>query len=105
MPAPTIIPFPDGLARIVSGAELQGRPEWTAAFHTKYKDHRYYDLIERTLDNDFEFHYAVLEDSSGKIHAVQPIFFVRVLAIEEHIRSIAAFMIPLPLAEGAAIIL
>ncbi|MEY2527658.1 MAG: hypothetical protein QOE73_2429 [Verrucomicrobiota bacterium] len=82
MPSATTIPVPDGVARIITRTELQDREEWRQAFHAKYKDHRYYELIEHTLDNDFDFHYAVLEDLSGKVRAIQPIFFVRQNLVE-----------------------
>ena len=39
------------------------------------KDHRYYELIDETLANDFEYRYALLEDSSENVGAIQPIFF------------------------------
>lgn len=76
------IPFPNGVARIMTREELQNRDVWRQAFKGKYKDHRYYELIEQTLDNDFEFHYLVLEDSSGVVRAAQPIFFVRQNLVE-----------------------
>lgn len=82
MQAETRIPVPNGTATIVTRAELQDSEEWRQAFHDQYKDHRYYELIEETLDNDFDFHYAVLEDSSGKVRAIQPLFFVRQNLVE-----------------------
>jgi predicted N-acyltransferase len=82
MQVSTAIPVPNGVARIVTRAELQDRDAWKQAFQDKYKDHRYYELIEQTLDNDFDFHYAVLEDSSGTVRAIQPIFFVRQNLVE-----------------------
>jgi predicted N-acyltransferase len=78
----TTIPVPDGVARIVTRAELHGRDSWKQAFKDKCKDHRYYELVEQTLDNDFDFHYAVLEDSAGTVRAIQPIFFVRQNLVE-----------------------
>ena len=78
----TTIPVPNGVARIVTRAELHGRDSWKQAFKDKCKDHRYYELVEQTLDNDFDFHYAVLEDSAGTVRAIQPIFFVRQNLVE-----------------------
>ena len=78
----TTIPVPNGVAKIVTRAELQDSQAWKKAFQDKYKDHRYYELVEQTLDNDFDFHYAVLEDSAGTIRAIQPIFFVRQNLVE-----------------------
>jgi predicted N-acyltransferase len=75
-------PFPDGVARIVRIDALKGNAFWERAFAGKTKDHRYYELIEETLPNQFENRYVVLEDRSGKNRAVQPIFFVRQNLVE-----------------------
>ena len=82
MQAGHTIPVPGGVARIVTRRELENSDAWQQTFRDQYKDHRYYELIEQTLDNDFEFHYVVLEDSSGTIRAIQPIFFVRQNLVE-----------------------
>jgi predicted N-acyltransferase len=76
------IPFPQGLAKIVSRAELQNCDAWKRAFQSKCKDHRYYEIVEATLEGDFEHHYLVLEDDSGNARAIQPVFFVRQNLVE-----------------------
>src|SRR5207245_10665803 len=38
--------------------------------------------IEQTLANDFEYRYLLLEDHSGNIRAIQPIFFVQQNLVE-----------------------
>ncbi|HXM33475.1 MAG TPA: GNAT family N-acetyltransferase, partial [Chthoniobacterales bacterium] len=76
------IPFPSGLARVLSLAELQDCPAWPSAFATKSKDHRFYEIVEQTLDSNFEHHYLVLEDGAGKVRAVQPLFFVQQNLVE-----------------------
>ncbi len=85
------IPFPRGIARTVTLAELQNCDAWKRAFRNKCKDHRYYEIIEETLEGDFEHHYLVLEDNAGNVRAVQPVFFVRqnlVEAMPGKIRSV-----------------
>ena len=82
MPNGNTIPIPNGLAKIVSRAELKNSDAWLHAFQDKCKDHRYYEIVEETLGGDFEHHYLVLEDRSGKIRAVQPVFFVRQNLVE-----------------------
>jgi hypothetical protein len=77
-----VVPFAQGTARILNLAEVHKLEAWQRAFDGKPKDHRYYELIERTLANDFEFRYAVLEDSAGNVRAIQSIFFVRQNLIE-----------------------
>jgi predicted N-acyltransferase len=76
------IPVPNGVARISSLAELQNCDAWKRAFQDKCKDHRYYGIVDETLEGDFEHHYVILEDNSGNVRAVQPVFFVRQNLIE-----------------------
>jgi hypothetical protein len=81
MPRQTI-PFSSGLARVLSLAELQNLEAWPRAFAGKSKDHRFYEIVEQTLDSNFEHHYFVLEDGAGKVRAVQPLFFVQQNLVE-----------------------
>src|SRR2546430_12311409 len=76
------IPFSQGRAKVVTRADLQKWNTWKCTFQNKCKDHRYYEIVEETLQNDFEHHYLGLEDSSGNVRAVQPVFFVRQNLIE-----------------------
>jgi hypothetical protein len=77
-----VVPFPQGTARILTLSSVRNLDAWKRAFQDKCKDHRYYELIERTLANDFEYRYAVLEDSAGTVRGIQPILFVRQNLIE-----------------------
>jgi predicted N-acyltransferase len=77
-----VIPFSQGIAKIVTLAQLQNRDAWERAFRKKCKDHRYYEIVDETLDGGFEHHYVLLEDRSGTLRAVQPVFFVRQNLIE-----------------------
>jgi predicted N-acyltransferase len=69
--------IPNGNVTLLSRAELAGCKAWQQALRTACKDHRYYEIVERTLANEFEHRYLLLEDQSGKTRAVQPVFFVR----------------------------
>lgn len=77
-----VIPFSQGIAKIVTLAQLQNRDAWERAFQNKCKDHRYYEIVDETLKGDFEHHYMVLEDRSGNLRSVQPVFFVRQNLVE-----------------------
>jgi Acetyltransferase (GNAT) domain len=77
-----VVPFAQGTARILKLSDVRDLDAWKRAFQDKCKDHRYYELIEQTLSNDFEYRYAVLEDSSGNVRAIQPLLFVRQNLIE-----------------------
>ncbi len=76
------IPIPNGVAKITSLAELENCDAWKRTFQNKCKDHRYYKIVEETLEGGFEHHYLQLEDDSGNVRAVQPVFFVRQNLIE-----------------------
>ena len=77
-----VVPFAQGTARILKLPDVQRLDAWPRAFEGKCKDHRYYELIEETLANDFEYHYVVLEDKSGTVRAIQPILFVQQNLVE-----------------------
>src|ERR1051325_9179816 len=77
-----VVPFAQGTARVLTLAEVRNLEAWQRAFQNKCKDHRYYELIEETLANDFEYRYIVLEDASEKVRGIQPILFVRQNLIE-----------------------
>src|SRR6266571_9209849 len=82
MPHRNTIPSPQGVAKVVTRAELQNFDAWELAFRNKCKDHRYYEIVDETLEGNFEHHYLVLEDGSGNIGGVQPVFFLRQNLIE-----------------------
>jgi len=76
------IPIPEGVAKVVSLAELEDCDAWQRTFQHNCKDHRYYEIVEQTLEDEFEHHYLLLEDDSGRVRGVQPLFFVRQNLIE-----------------------
>src|SRR5881398_3785801 len=76
------IPIPHGFAKITSLADLQNCDAWPRAFRNKCKDHRYYEIVDETLEGNFEHHYLLLEDDFGNVRAVQPVFFVRQNLVE-----------------------
>jgi predicted N-acyltransferase len=82
MPDDAEVPFAQGTTKILTLSSVRNLKAWPRAFQDKCKDHRYYELIEETLANDFEYRYVVVEDSSGNIRGVQPILFVRQNLIE-----------------------
>ena len=76
------ISIPGGCARAVSLAELREIPAWKEAFHGKAKDHRFYEIVEETIACGFEHHYLVLQDHTGKVRGIQPVFFVQQNLVE-----------------------
>src|SRR5205809_5697788 len=77
-----MIPFPQGVVKVLALAELRNCGAWKRALQNKCKDHRYYEIVEETLVCGFEHHYLLLEDGSGNARAIQPVFFVRQNLVE-----------------------
>jgi predicted N-acyltransferase len=78
----TSFSFKDGTAVVVSADGLRQYEDWPRAFHACCKDHRFYEIIEATLANDFEYRYLVLRDLTGKVRGIQPFFFVQQSLVE-----------------------
>ena len=78
----TAIPIPNGTATLVSREQLRNWPAWEQAFGARCKDHRYYEIIDETLADGFEHHYLILEDESGNVRAIQPLFFLQQNLVE-----------------------
>ena len=77
------IQFAHGMAKVLQLPEVQKCDAWKRALQNKCQDHRYYEIAEETLlENDFEHHYLMLEDNSGNLRAIQPMFFVRQNLVE-----------------------
>ncbi len=76
------IPFANGIARVLSRADLAGCDAWQHAFAGKTKDHRFYEIVADTLGSKFEHHYLLLEDHAGKVRGIQPFFFVQQNLVE-----------------------
>ena len=91
MPHLDAIPFPEGVAKVLQLRDVQNSEDWKRALRNKCKDHCYYEIVEETLECGFEHHYLLLEDTSGNVRAIQPVFFVRqnlVEGVPGRIRSI-----------------
>src|SRR3954463_2132465 len=82
MPYRHIIQFDEGVAKVLQLRELQNCEAWKRALQNNCKDHRYYEIVEETLDCGFEHYYLVLETRSGEATAIQPVFFVRQNLVE-----------------------
>ena len=76
------IEFAQGVAKVSQLRDLQNCDAWKQALQNKCKDHRYYEIVEETLECGFEHHYLLLEDASGNVRAIQPVFFVRQNLVE-----------------------
>lgn len=63
-----------GSVAVVSRAGLGDCDRWLTAFESQRKDRRYYELVEDTLRQDFDFRYFVVKNEIGQISAIQPFF-------------------------------
>src|SRR6478736_10566569 len=76
------IEFAQGVAKVSQLRDLQNCDAWRQALQRKCKDYRYYEIVEETLECGFEHQYLLLEDTSGNVRAIQPVFFVQQNLVE-----------------------
>ena len=62
--------------QVKSRAEIQGSAAWMRAFAAQRKDRRYYELVEDTLRQGFDYRYFVLTGEGGEARAIQPFFLL-----------------------------
>ncbi len=67
-------PEADWSVVVASSEELASVPRWQQAFAEQRKDRRYYEIVERTVEGEFEHRYFVLRDGGGVVRAIQPFF-------------------------------
>src|SRR5438132_13293430 len=65
-----------GSVQIANRDDIGQKPAWQRSFAPLRKDHRYYEIVEDTLDQGFRHGYFVLSDSAGNETAVQPFFLL-----------------------------
>ncbi|MGB8170163.1 MAG: GNAT family N-acetyltransferase [Chthoniobacteraceae bacterium] len=65
-----------GHVRLLPQAECRALPLWTDAFCGLAKDHRYHEIVDDTLGDDFDCRVLVVHDQAGTPVALQPCFFV-----------------------------
>jgi hypothetical protein len=65
-----------GEVQIVSAAKQIDKVLWEKAFSACYLDARYYEVVEETLREWFDFRYAILKNERTGKTAVQPFFLV-----------------------------
>jgi Peptidogalycan biosysnthesis/recognition len=63
-----------GRVEICLRRDLADRGHWPRAFANERKDHRYYEVVEDTIHQGFDYRYFVLRDETGHVCAVQPFF-------------------------------
>src|SRR6266568_2328903 len=65
-----------GSVEVISREELARCPHWESAFSGQRKDRRYYEIVEATILQGFDYRYFVIRDERGDACAVQPFFLL-----------------------------
>jgi hypothetical protein len=66
---------PRGAAvEVMTGEELARCRRWPRAFAAERKDHRYYEIVSRSIRQGFDYRYFALRDVAGEVRAVAPFF-------------------------------
>ena len=63
-------------SRSSRAAALAHCRRWGSAFSDSRKHHRYYELVEDTIRQGFDYRYFVIRDALGEVRAVQPFFIL-----------------------------
>jgi len=61
---------------VLSRDELKHCRRWACAFASERKDHRYYEIVEDTIQRDFDYRYFAIIGADGEIRAIQPFFIL-----------------------------
>src|SRR5580704_1150945 len=59
---------------VLTGAEVAGCGRWPRALADERKDHRYYEIVEETIRQGFDYRYFAIRDACGEVRAVAPFF-------------------------------
>lgn len=65
-----------GSVEVVSRREVIQFTHWSNALGSEAKDRRYYELVEDTIHEEFDYRYFVVRDRNGEICAIQPFFIL-----------------------------
>jgi predicted N-acyltransferase len=61
---------------VATREDLMRHAHWEGAFASGRKDRRYYELVEDTILQGFDYRYFVIRDAYGQVRAVQPFFLL-----------------------------
>ena len=81
-----------GTVRIAARNEIASLEHWQTAFADERKDHRFYELVEDTLKEGFDYGYLVIDDGKD-VCAIQPYFIVDqdlVAGTSDHTKNLIA---------------
>src|ERR1700682_4729969 len=69
-------PAQKGSVEVILRDELMRCRRWARAFERERKDHRYYEIVEDTIRQGFEYRYFAIKDENSDVRAIQPFFIL-----------------------------
>jgi hypothetical protein len=72
VPEQDIVALPS--VEVVSRIEATQCERWANVLGAEAKDRRYYELVEDTIHEEFDYRYFIVRDQTGEICAIQPFF-------------------------------
>jgi hypothetical protein len=81
-----------GRVDVMSRVELMHCRHWHSAFVGQRKDNRFYELVEDTIRQGFDYQYFAIKNSDGEVQAIQPFFILEqdlLAGINSRIRAMA----------------
>ena len=67
---------PTGTVKVATRDDLHHIRHWRHAFLNQRKDHRYYDIVERTVEPQFAHRFFIIEDTQSGTRTTQPFFLL-----------------------------
>jgi hypothetical protein len=61
---------------VISRHQLRHYPHWKGAFASQHKDHRYFEIVDDTINPEFDYFYFVIRNSQAEVLAIQPFFIL-----------------------------
>jgi Acetyltransferase (GNAT) domain len=71
---PGVVALEAARVNVLTGAEVAECARWPRALAGERKDHRYYEIVEETIRQGFDYRYFALRDARGEVRAVAPFF-------------------------------
>ena len=61
---------------VASRSQAKDCERWAYALSSQAKDRRYYELVEDTIHEEFDYRYFIVRDETGEVCAIQPFFIL-----------------------------
>src|SRR5215212_10539033 len=66
----------EGHVSVMALDEVRKLPEWKRSFTHRAKDWRYYEIVQETINPEFDYLYMVIRGTDGKVLSIQPFFLL-----------------------------